>query len=478
MDPKQTVLIIDDEEAICWGLQQVAKGLQLDARVASSAEDGLELEFSTAPDLIIMDIRLPGMDGLTAMAKFRDRWNAVPIVIITAFGDLETAVSAVRKGAFEYVVKPFDSKKIQNVIGRALRQLPTAEGDVVAPVAGFVAASPQMQRVFNEIALAANSDANVLLLGESGTGKELAAQALHQFSRRSSFPYVVIHLAALSPELIESELFGHLRGAFTGADRNRNGLLTQANGGTVLLDEVGEIPLPVQVKLLRVLEQKQLYPVGSNAPVPSDFRVLAATHRDLKQLVAEGKFRQDLYFRLAAFSIHLPPLRERKDDILPLVQYFLSRIFTAPSQLPALSAEAQKLLVALPWLGNVRELRNAIEHAAIVSRGQTILPEHLPQPAQFGMHEMPVASSNSCNDLSRNVRDWAELQLQQPRLSMPLHELLLQEIEPALFQEVLKATQGNVSLSAQILGIHRTTLRRKMDQYAIEYDQPFFPERE
>jgi two-component system nitrogen regulation response regulator GlnG len=206
--------------------------------------------------------------------------------------------------------------------------------------------------------------------------------------------------------------------------------------------------------------------------------VLAATHRDLKQLVAEGKFRQDLYFRLAAFSIHLPPLRERKDDILPLVQYFLSRTFTAPSQPPALSAEAQKILVALPWLGNVRELRNAIEHAVIVCRGQTILPEHLPQPAQFGMREIPVASCNSCNDLSRNVRDWAELQLQQPRLSMPLHELLLQEIEPALFQEVLKATQGNVSLSAQILGIHRTTLRRKMDQYAIEYDQPFFPERE
>lgn len=468
----KTLLIVDDEDSICWGIQQVARSLNLNSQIAGSAEEALAMNVPTTPQLIILDVRLPGMDGLTAMPHFQQRWPQVPIVIITAFGDLETAVSAVRKGAFDYVVKPFDAGKIKSVIERALDAASFGSSERnepgQPPVAGFVATSPQMQQVFNQIALAANSDANVLLYGESGTGKELAARAIHQFSRRAGAPYVAIHLAALAPELIESELFGHHKGAFTGADRNRSGLLMQAKGGTVLLDEVAEIPLPLQVKLLRVIEQKEITPVGSSESLPCDFRVIAATHRNLNQMVAQGKFRQDLFFRLASFAIDLPPLRDRRDDILPLAQYFLNKLQTDDQRRAVISNEAAEVLLKNPWIGNVRELRNAIEHAAIVSRGQVILSEHLPAPVRFQTADKSKDSQEaSTTEMARLVRQWVNEQLQKPHSTAPLHDHLLQHIEPALFQEVLRATQGNVSVAAQILGIHRTTLRRKMDQYGL-----------
>ena len=311
------LLIVDDEPSICWGLGKLAESLGHSVATAASAEQGLQSATARRPDAIVLDVRLPGMSGVTAMHHFRRLLGPVPIIIITAFGDLTTAVEAVRNGAFEYLLKPFDLTTAQRVIERATDSLtapPAAAADArlapdgEGPIVGHSAA---IQEVFKRIAVVAPSDACVHLRGESGTGKELAARAIHRYSRRSSGPFVAVNVASLSESLAESELFGHARGAFTGAQEPRTGLLEQAHGGTIFLDEVADIPLPVQVKLLRVLEHGEILPVGANRPVQSDFRLISATHQDLRQRVAEGRFRHDLYFRLITFEIEIPPLRQR-----------------------------------------------------------------------------------------------------------------------------------------------------------------------
>ncbi len=306
-----TLLVVDDEQSICWGLKRLGEQLGCEVHTASSAEQVLEDPVRAQPDAIVLDVRLPGMDGLEAIEHFRARWGRVPVIVITAYGDLHTAVEAVRQGAYEYIVKPFDARRIQQVLQRALATPPAAPGTVAA-VDGFVGSTPQMQEAFNRIALAASSDACVLLHGESGTGKELAARAIHRHSSRADHPLVVINAASLSETLAESELFGHVRGAFTGAEQPREGLLTRADGGTLFLDEVADIPLPIQIKLLRALEQREVTPVGANEPRHADFRIISATHQDLLQRVQEGRFRHDLYFRIASFRIDLPPLRKRR----------------------------------------------------------------------------------------------------------------------------------------------------------------------
>ena len=330
------VLIVDDEESICWALRRCALEDGHEVSVASSAEDALELAGRKGCDLVVLDIRLPGMDGLTAMAHFRQLLPGTPVVVITAFGSLATAVDAVRNGAFDYLTKPFDLEQALAVIRRALAQRALAQRSLADHPTGplqqsdssdeLVGTSPAMQEVFKRIALAAPSRASVLITGESGTGKELVAQAIHRHSPREAGPLVPVNLAALSPTLVESELFGHVRGAFTGADFERKGLLELAHGGTVFFDEAGDIPLPVQVKLLRALEQQETTPVGGVKARPTEFRVVAATHRDLRREVCDGKFREDLYFRLAVFEIQLPPLRERVEDIPALAERFLRQI--------------------------------------------------------------------------------------------------------------------------------------------------------
>ncbi|MGA2031427.1 MAG: sigma-54 dependent transcriptional regulator [Thermoguttaceae bacterium] len=463
------LLIVDDEQSICWGLTKLAEEMGHSAASAASAEQGLEMARARPPDAIVLDVRLPGMDGLAAMEQFRAAVGPRPIIIITAYGDLATAVSAVRNGAFDYLIKPFDLIVAQRAIDRALRSA-AAVPDSVAAIqpkdadSSIVGASPGVQEVFKRIAVVAPSDACVHLRGESGTGKELAARAIHRYSRRAERPFVAVNMAALSPSLAESELFGHARGAFTGAEHYRAGLLEQADGGTIFLDEVADIPLDLQVKLLRVLEHGEILPVGADHPVQSDFRLISATHQDLCQRVADGTFRHDLYFRLITFEIEIPPLRQRRDDIPALAEHFLDLLAGKQGgPRPSLSAEALAELRRRSWFGNVRELRNAVEHAMILARGGIVMAEHLPPPMLKGgtsdlVHEEAIASL---------VSRWAQLQLDDAPQAEDLYQRLLALVEPPLLRAAMEHYDGQCLAAARRLGLHRTTLRKKLDELGI-----------
>lgn len=452
------LLIIDDEEAICWGLARLAKRSGHTVDTAGSAEAGFEAATARKPDAIVLDVRLPGMDGLTAMARLQQIASGAPIVVITAFGNLETAVTAVQNGAFDYLTKPFELEQASNVIERALGHARVAQGATASVPPEempheIIGSSPAMQEVFKRIALVAASDATVLITGESGTGKELIARAIHRHSLRAKKPFIPIHLAALSSTLVESELFGHAKGAFTGAETARAGMLELADGATVFFDEAADVPLATQVKLLRVLEQRELTPVGETRVRKTDFRTIAATNRDLRQEFASGKFRQDLYFRLAIFEITLPPLRERTDDIPALAERFLRRIVPQGHLTDATLEE----LARRPWPGNVRELRNAVEHAALFARGGAIEPEHLPPPLVLSHAGIDVRSQ-----LRDAVRSWANERLKSDSTPHDLYDAFLSEVEPPLFGEVLDSTSQNRAAAAEVLGIHRATLRKKL----------------
>jgi two-component system nitrogen regulation response regulator GlnG len=460
------LLIVDDEQSICWGLSRLAKELGHGVATAASAEQGLEEARRCPPGLVVLDVRLPGMDGITAVAKFRELLGDVPVIVITAFGELETAVAAIRAGAFEYLVKPFELAVAQRVIERALAARPAANGTPKRdhePAMRMVGKSPAMQEVFKRIALVAASDACVHIHGESGVGKELVARAIHRYSARASGPFVPVNLASLNPSLAESELFGHARGAFTGADQPRKGLLEQAHGGTIFLDEVADIPGPLQVKLLRALEHKEIWPLGADGPRQADFRIISATNRDLRERVASGEFRHDLYHRLMTFSIEIPPLRQRTEDIPELVDYFLDEWSAHGSGArPAVSAAAAAELLRRPWHGNARELRNALEHAVILARGGEIVLEHLPPPA-------PQAASSDEHALAGFIRTWAQSQLAAGENDTgDLYERFLSLVEPPLFAAALINHRGQCAAAARALGLHRTTLRKKLDQYGLE----------
>ena len=457
------LLIVDDEESICWALKRLAQEDGHDVSVASSAEEAFELARQAMFDCILLDIRLPGVDGLAAMERLKQLAPAAPIVVMTAFGSLGTAVEAIRNGAFDYLTKPFDLDRASEVIRRALAQRDElgrpATPAVESPPAGeeLLGASPAMQEVFKRIALVAPSSAAVLITGESGTGKELVARAIHRHSRDNGGPLVSVNLASLNPALVESELFGHVRGAFTGADAPRKGLLELADSGTVFFDEAGDIPLAVQVKLLRALEQREIVPVGDAQPRPCSFRVLAATHRDLRQEVQKGNFREDLFFRLAVFEIHLPPLRERAEDIPLLAERFLQNVLPAGGPSVRFTQAALDELCRRPWPGNVRELRNAVEHAALVARAGAIMPEHLPPRMAAAAGAEDVHS-----ELSRAVRHWALDRLAGDSLPENLYQQFLDEAEPPLLSAVLERTAHNRVAAANLLGMHRATLRKKL----------------
>jgi len=461
------LLVVDDEEAICWGVERLGRKMGHEVASAASAERAFELVQYDPPDAIVLDVRLPGLDGLAAMQRLRAYAGNVPMIVITAYGDLTTAVEAVRNGAFEYIVKPFDLQRLREALERALtREQPTEPASPPVPVVeGFVAMTPIMQEVFSRLALAAASDAFVLLQGESGTGKELAARAIHRYSRRCDGPFVVVNVAALSETLADSELFGHVRGAFTGAEQSRSGLLAQAHRGTLFLDEVAEIPPTTQVKLLRALEQREVLPVGSDEPVPTDFRLVSATHQDLPRLIRAGTFRPDLYFRIAAFPIELPPLRQRRDDIVPLAEHFLRVLADHKDQPARLSASSRESLCQREWLGNVRELRNAMEHARIVSRGGLIEPAHLPEPAVApGLTDSEAQLEDRIAAL---LAEWTEQRLSDSRSDGRLYAELLELVEPPVIARILARHADQLVASARVLGLHRTTLRKKVEQHRL-----------
>jgi two-component system, NtrC family, nitrogen regulation response regulator GlnG len=464
------LLIIDDEQSICWGLRQLAEELGHTATTAASIEQVWQSPQPTPPDAIMVDVRLPGMDGLTAMPQLRKTFGPVPIIVMTAYGELSTAVTAVRNGAFDYLIKPFDLVVAQRAIQRALQNVtacsdtadaapPRTENDLI------VGSSPPMQEVFKRIAVVAPSDACVHIRGESGTGKELAARAIHRYSRRAKGPFLALNMASLSATLAESELFGHERGAFTGADQARKGLLEQADGGTMFLDEVADIPMAVQIKLLRVLEHGEILPVGADKPVHSDFRLISATHQNLCQRVAEGTFRHDLYFRLVTFEVEMPPLRQRRDDIPALAEHFLAGLCAREGRAvrPQLAAETLAELQRRNWYGNVRELRNAVEHAVILARGGLLAPEHLP-PAMLPGTPSGLSPADTVATL---VAQWAAGQLQETEETEDLYARLLAMVEPPLLRAAMQHCRGQCVAAARRLGMHRTTVRKKLDENGI-----------
>jgi two-component system nitrogen regulation response regulator GlnG len=467
-----SVLIIDDEEPIAWALRRAFEREKCRVAVAATAEDGLAKARRDPPDVVFLDVRLPGMDGLTALGELKKAAPDAAVIVITAHGNLNTAVKAVEGGAFDYLAKPFELAQALDAAKRALTNRSSHEAAGASPPAlseidptpdAIIGRSPAMQTVFKRIALVAPSNACVLITGESGTGKELVARAIHANSPRRGKPLAVAHVAAFNPNLVESELFGHVRGAFTGAEKARDGLLKLADGGTVFLDELADIPLPVQAKLLRVLERQELQPVGASETQPVDVRIVSATHADLSAAVREGRFRHDLFFRLNVYPIHLPPLRDRIDDIPLLAEHFL-RKFGVANPATVLAAETLAFLKSRPWPGNVRELRNALEHAAIEARGGPLRPEHFPEPSTA---TGPASTGERLRSL---VTEWVreEVQALEGREPADLHQKLIEVIEPAVLDEVLRQVDGNRLVAARWLGQARATVRKLIRKYHPE----------
>jgi DNA-binding NtrC family response regulator len=482
------IFVVDDEPAICWSFREFLKDEGHTVSVAASAEEALRLTETVRPDVVVLDVRLPGMDGLTAIQHLRQKIGSAPIVVITAFGTLDTAVKALQQGAFDYLTKPFDLDQAAAVMQRALafaapgvksatsddadsRQ--TADSAIKSTGRNelrLVGTSPAMQRVFKQIALVAAADVPVLITGESGTGKELIARLVHQHSQRKDKPFLPVSLAALNPGLIESELFGHVRGAFTGANEDRRGVFEFAEHGTLLLDEIGDAPLPVQVKLLRALENHEFSPVGDPRPRPTRVRILAATNRPFSELIAAGTFREDLYYRLSVFQIHLPPVRERPTDLPALAEHFLTA-FGEQSVSQRMTTEFLEALQKRPWAGNVRELRNAMEYAALLARGGPLRSDHLPPPLPLAS---VLAHSGSESITSRVVDAVAQWAVQTAEMALAqgadsdLYERMLKVIEPPMLRATLEQCQNNRAATAQLLGLHRGTLRQKLKQYGME----------
>ena len=454
------ILIIDDEPAIGWSLRELLTDEGHAVEVASSAEAALETCGRFAPEAMLLDVRLPGRDGLTALPDLRAAAPGAAIVVMTAFGDLDTAVRAVAAGAFDYLVKPFDLASVSRVVSRALadrgESVPAPMAD--ASPARLVGSSAAMQAVFKQIAVAAATDLPVLITGQTGTGKELAARAIHAHSRRRDCPLVATSLAALAPSVVESELFGHVRGAFTGATADRRGLFEQADGGTLLLDEIGEAPLEVQAKLLRVLEDRAITPVGASAARPVDVRVIAATNRDLVAALEAGRFRIDLYHRLRVFQIEMPPLAARPEDLPALVDHFLAAAGHGGRQTSAAFLAAVR---GRSWPGNVRELRHAVESAAAMARGGSLEAEHLPPAATTPPRgAAPPLDADEC--VTAAVRQWVDAAWIVSADAGDLHDRLVKLVEKTLAAEAVGRAGGNRTAAAKALGLDRATLRAKL----------------
>ncbi|HZE95947.1 MAG TPA: sigma-54 dependent transcriptional regulator [Planctomycetota bacterium] len=452
------VLVVDDEESIIWIFRKLVEGLGHEFLAAATGEKGIEAAASGQPDVVFMDVKLPGMDGLAALVEVRRVAPRAKFIVMTAHGTLDTAVRAMKLGAVEYLSKPVDLDQARALIqgslkgagmSREVESLRKAGG-----LGGIVGRSAQMQEVFKKIAAVAGSDASVLLIGESGTGKELLARAVHYNSARSGGPFEAINCASIPETLLESELFGHEKGAFTGAVRLKPGKFEVAGGGTVFLDEIGEISPAAQVKLLRFLEERRFERVGGTEPVAVDVRIVSATNQNLDVRVREGRFREDLFFRLNVVRVDIPPLRERRDDIPALVAHFLDLARGA-----GVTADALELLKNHSWPGNVRELRNAIERGAVLARGTPIRPEHLPETVTS---PRPLGES----DIDARVRELVEKLVSQ---GMPgdLYHAVEARWEKALLRRVLEQTGSNQVKAAELLGINRMTLRKKMEQYGL-----------
>ncbi len=454
---KPKILVVDDEESHRIMLRAV---LGAEGYTVTEAADGTEAVAAVgkeAFDVVLLDIRMTNMDGIEALGEIRKISPQVPVLIMTAFASVKTAVEALKAGAFDYLTKPLDIEELKIVIDKAMDHYHLrAENLVLKERLGdrfdfsrIIAASPKMKMLLETLAMVAPSDATVLIMGESGTGKEVIANAIHHNSPRSGEPFIKVSCAALPETLLESELFGHEKGAFTGAVARREGRFQLAHRGTIFLDEVGEMSPALQTKLLRVLQEKEFEPLGSARTVKVDIRVITATNRDLEKEVKEGRFREDLYYRLNVVPLVVPPLRERREDIPLLADHFLA-IFREKNRKPikAISGKALDLLVRHDWPGNVRELENVIERAVILARDEVLVPADLPpQIRTFSGEE------------------------EQDAFAIPTG-MSLDEMERALIVKTLDETGGNRTRASEILGINRRTLQNKLKEYGLAAPHP------
>jgi nitrogen regulation protein NR(I) len=463
------ILIIDDDYQIRESFEKLLTEEGHEVLTAASGETGLDVLRSVLPDLVLLDLRLPGMSGLETFVSIREIESKLPVIIMTAFGTTETAIEATKLGAFDYILKPFDIPDILKLITQALEasrfMRSQVEIDILPKTASsevIIGQSKPMQEIYKAIGRVAPTEATVLIRGESGTGKELVARAIYQHSQRSAKPFLVINCVAIPETLLESELFGYEKGAFTGAVSRRMGRIEQANGGTIFLDEIGDMPFSIQAKILRLLQEKSIERLGGREPIPVDVRIIAATNRDLEAGLAEGKFREDLYYRLKVVTIWLPPLRERLQDISRLADYFLDR-FAQSMELdnPGMTDETRGVLKNYRWPGNVRELANTLQKALIFSRGYPIHPEDISQIIQG---EALVREGRSPTDGS--IRQWARKALMNEP-GMDKFDRLIDQVASALISEALDITGGNRSRAAKILGVSRPTLQSKIEKYGI-----------
>ncbi|MBR1609039.1 MAG: sigma-54-dependent Fis family transcriptional regulator [Kiritimatiellae bacterium] len=451
MERRASVLVVDDERNTREGLGRALRG-RYDVALAESAAAAIASLESRPADVMLSDVRMPGGDGVSLLKTVRERFPGTICILLTAYGSVETAVEAMKAGARDFLTKPVNLDQLDLVLERALRarDLETENAELRKRLddkyglRGMVGSSPAMERLFDEIRQVAPTRATVLVEGASGTGKELVARALHDLSPRASGPFVAVHCAALPPTLLESELFGHEKGAFTGADSRRKGRFELAQGGTLFLDEIGEIDQSVQVKLLRVLETRKFERVGGDETLSADIRVVAATNRDLKARVAEGKFREDLYYRLAVVTLRMPPLSEREDDIPLLCDHFLRKFAEENGrELKGFDPAAMALMRAYPWPGNVRELRNAVERMVVLSHGDWL----------------------TVGDVPENVRDGAGAAARSDPAPDPSESLA--DAEKRKILAALEAAGGNRSKAADALGISRRTIHRKLASWGM-----------
>ncbi len=474
------LLLIDDEADVQYSFRRIFDSPEVELTTAASGEEGLKIIPKLKPDLVIMDVRMGGITGLETLRRIRQIDSKLLVILMTAYGTTQTAIEAMKLGAYDYLLKPFDVPKLKEIVAGALKTArdmkqvvsyqPLLESEDYE--LGIVGRSEPMQKVFKLIGQLAGSDATALITGESGTGKELVARAIYHHSQRNGKPFLAINCAAIPEQLLESELFGHEKGAFTGAATQRIGRFEQCHGGTIFLDEIGDMTPATQTKILRVLQSGTFERVGGNQPIQVDVRVIAATNKPLEQAVAARQFREDLFYRLNVVRIQIPPLRERPEDVRLLVNYFLKKFAKDQQGSPkSISSAVIKTLEKYHWPGNVRELENVIQRAVVVAKGDVILPGDLPpeiadpgslasSPAQLAGGQAPVGESGGTElaSVARMLFRWAR---QDPKLKV------IPAVERELIIHALSETKGNQVHAAKLLGITRATLRKRVEKFAI-----------
>ncbi len=468
MSRSETVWIVDDDRSIRWVLEKALQQEGMTTTSFDSADGVLGRLSRQQPDVIISDIRMPGSSGLDLLAKIREQHPRLPVIIMTAHSDLESAVASYQGGAFEYLPKPFDVDEAVSLVKRAFQHAQEQQGleapVVLARTPEIIGEAPAMQEVFRAIGRLSHSNITVLINGESGTGKELVAHALHRHSPRAASPFIALNMAAIPKDLMESELFGHEKGAFTGAANQRRGRFEQADGGTLFLDEIGDMPADTQTRLLRVLADGEFYRVGGHTPVKVDVRIIAATHQNLENLVQAGKFREDLFHRLNVIRIHIPRMSDRREDIPTLARHFLNRAAQELAVEPKLlKSETEEYLKNLPWPGNVRQLENTCRWITVMASGREVHIDDLPPE----LLTLPQDSAQATN-WEQALRQWADQALARGQSS--LLDSAVPTFERIMIETALKHTAGRRRDAAVLLGWGRNTLTRKIKELGMKVD--------